>query len=167
MNKPLGLHKIHSPAQADLADCLGDDGEVEEAGDRRHPQYLSLREITLKKYGLTLDGYVALWQAQDGHCAICGREETTIHAGTPRMLAVDHDEATGEIRGLLCFRCNAGLGLFRHDCDALRTAIAYLGRGLAQRAMARVFERVEHVDIPVRGDLHLAQQLPNPVAEGA
>lgn len=55
---------------------------------------------------------------QDGKCAICNT--------VPKVLCVDHDHATGEIRGLLCHRCNKGLGHFYDDLRMLETAIEYL-----------------------------------------
>lgn len=74
----------------------------------------------LDKYGITREEYFALKEAQHGCCAICGREPKT------RRLAVDHDHATGKVRGLLCAACNMGLGAYRDDIAMLRRAIAYL-----------------------------------------
>jgi len=54
-----------------------------------------------EKYGLTLDAFHRLHAAQDGRCAIC-RE--------PKPLHIDHDHASGHVRGLLCRRCNVALG---------------------------------------------------------
>lgn len=73
------------------------------------------------KFGLTWDEYDAIYQAQGGRCAICG--------GKPRayMLAVDHDHKTGEVRGLLCSRCNHRLlGSANDDPARLRKAADYL-----------------------------------------
>lgn len=53
----------------------------------------------LKVYGLTEADFARLEQLQEGTCSICHK--------VPRgRLQVDHDHKTGEIRGLLCWRCN-------------------------------------------------------------
>lgn len=59
------------------------------------------------RYGISLDQYNELLKAQNGVCAIC---ESTCPTG--RNLAVDHSHKTGKVRGLLCVRCNQGLGHF-------------------------------------------------------
>jgi len=50
-------------------------------------------------------------------CTICGERD---------KLVVDHDHVTSEIRGMLCDRCNRGLGHFRDDPDLLEYARIYL-----------------------------------------
>lgn len=77
----------------------------------------------LGKYGLTLDGYNQLLASQNQSCAIC---KQTCPSG--KKLAVDHDHATSEVRGLLCLNCNNGLGRFRDDPELLTRAIEYLSR---------------------------------------
>jgi hypothetical protein len=83
----------------------------------------SLRSSHLKrKYGITVADYEAMLAAQGGGCAICGAPEPAAQS-----LHVDHCHDTGAVRGLLCFRCNAGLGQFDHDRDRLARAASYLG----------------------------------------
>ena len=74
-----------------------------------------------RKFGISLDGYSAMLEAQDGGCAISGRPEP--EGGS---LHVDHDHETGAVRGLLCFRCNGALGQLDEDVERLADAIAYL-----------------------------------------
>jgi hypothetical protein len=69
------------------------------------------------KYGLEPAEREALIAAQDGLCGIC-REEPAEH--------VDHDHGTGEVRGMLCLRCNTGLGNFRDRADIVDRALTYL-----------------------------------------
>jgi len=74
-----------------------------------------------KKYGLTVEQYDEMLLAQGGGCAICGRPPRPDIA-----LYVDHDHATGQVRGLSCFRCNNALGDFNDDPALLASAAAYL-----------------------------------------
>ena len=73
------------------------------------------------RYGITLEEYEHLIEAQHGRCAICGETPT-------RTLRVDHDHVTGAVRGLLCHACNVGIGFFKDDLEKLRAAIRYLAR---------------------------------------
>ena len=61
-------------------------------------------------YGIEPEHYAKLLAAQAGVCAICGKPETKIVRGRLLQLSVDHDHVTGEVRQLLCQRCNAGHG---------------------------------------------------------
>lgn len=80
-----------------------------------------------RKFGISVADYDRLMLEQDGRCASCREAELHIHrSGKKRDLAVDHDHATGIVRGLLCGDCNRGLGLFRDDPVALRAAADYL-----------------------------------------
>ena len=81
----------------------------------------------LAQYGLTPDSYHSLAEAQDFQCAICGDVPvaTKVH---PDGLVVDHDHKTGSVRGLLCGGCNASLGHFNDNAEALQAALRYLER---------------------------------------
>ena len=74
-------------------------------------------------YGITREQYDALIVQQNGLCALCNNPPGK------RALAVDHDHKTKEIRGLLCDRCNVGLGMFHDDPQLLVAAIRYLEKG--------------------------------------
>ncbi len=75
----------------------------------------------LATFGLTLESWTAMLDAQGGVCAICGGVERRGHA-----LSVDHCHATNRVRGLLCGDCNRGLGMYRDRDDLLLRAAEYL-----------------------------------------
>jgi hypothetical protein len=58
---------------------------------------------------------------QDGVCKICSKPPLD----NP-YLCVDHSHITGRVRGLLCTRCNTGLGQFEDDPELLMAAYKYL-----------------------------------------
>lgn len=70
-----------------------------------------------KTYGLTAEQYQALLARQGGKCAICRARPKS------KRLAVDHDHGTGEVRGLLCSRCNHDLLGSAWDSLAMATAL--------------------------------------------
>lgn len=84
-----------------------------------------VRRNALRRYGLTEQDYEVLLKQQNYCCAVCA--DTQEEAGG-HLLSVDHCHKTGVVRGLLCPRCNAGLGQFRDNPDFLKAAIKYLGR---------------------------------------
>lgn len=92
------------------------------------PAYREMKRVSARwsrrkrKYGLTREEYTKRLTEQAGQCSICGEQ-------VGEALRVDHDHATGGVRGLLCERCNAGLGQFRDNVEFLRSAIRYLEHG--------------------------------------
>ena len=92
------------------------------------------RALRLEKtYGLKPGQYEELHAAQGGVCAICRRA-----TGASKKLAVDHDHATGYVRGLLCSVDNKLLGHFRDDPEALLRAANYLINPPAHDAIGKV-----------------------------
>lgn len=82
-----------------------------------------------KKYGLSKDAFNALYDQQQGKCAICGIDAKTRQLpGRWHVLYVDHSHTTGKVRGLLCLHCNSLLGFSRESIDRLFAAINYLSR---------------------------------------
>ena len=81
-----------------------------------------------EQYG-EIPEYLRLMKSlQNGLCAICQRKAT---------LYIDHDHATGQVRGWLCARCNTGLGYLGDSTLLLQRAIDYL---------LGVQERRQHVE---------------------
>jgi len=74
-------------------------------------------------YGVTPDEYEAMMLSQDGRCAICRSDAWPGKHNRPH---VDHDHVTGKVRGLLCGKCNVGLGNLGDDPERLRAAAAYI-----------------------------------------
>jgi hypothetical protein len=83
----------------------------------------------LAAYGLSKEDYDRMLAQQHGACAICKQRSQA-------TLCIDHDHSTGEVRGLLCRKCNMGLGLYDDDPCRLRAAAAYL-EAWRKRAGAR------------------------------
>ena len=77
----------------------------------------------VRKYGVTLADYQVMLEAQGGNCAICRKPEAHQFKG---VFHVDHDHATGAVRGLLCRGCNHMLGVVGDDPAILARAIRYL-----------------------------------------
>jgi hypothetical protein len=84
-----------------------------------------------KKYGITLVQYEALVAACGNKCAICKRGPSGV--GRAGILYVDHDHATGEMRGLLCAKCNIMLGGSRDVPETLEAGAAYLRQYAARK----------------------------------
>ena len=79
------------------------------------------------RYKITLQQYEEMFQKQNGLCAICNQPEMNKHQnGKIKSLSVDHDHETGEVRSLLCSRCNCGLGNFKDNPEILLKAYNYL-----------------------------------------
>lgn len=94
---------------------------------KRNPDACKRSDLK-KRFGISLERYNEMKEAQKHVCAICGNPETAIDHRTKKLrdLAVDHCHITGEIRGLLCTRCNTAIGLLQDDVDLLAKAISYL-----------------------------------------
>jgi hypothetical protein len=79
----------------------------------------------VRNYGIGLDKYEKMFETQNGICAICGLEQQSTRN---IRLCVDHCHDTGMVRGLLCDRCNRGIGLLQDDYRILDKASTYLRR---------------------------------------
>lgn len=77
------------------------------------------RWVNIKaKYGLTEEDYNLIITDQKDKCLICEEELKEPH--------IDHCHTTGRVRGVLCSRCNTGLGKFKDSVQMLEKAKQYL-----------------------------------------
>lgn len=84
-----------------------------EQRDKSRRRYLS------RTYDLANSDYERLLADQNYRCAVC-------HKRSAKSFCVDHCHKTGIVRGLLCFRCNAGIGLLGDDVERIEVALGYL-----------------------------------------
>ena len=72
-------------------------------------------------FKIPAEQYEQMLKAQDGKCAICKNE-----CSSGMRLSVDHDHSSNKIRGLLCGKCNRGLGMYDDNENRLLLAVKYL-----------------------------------------
>jgi Recombination endonuclease VII len=108
---------------------------------KEHPDRMARyrRNSKLKHYGLTEDEYLAIIEAAGGRCEICRTDKPG--GKRIRFWMIDHDHATGDVRGILCENCNRALGMMQDDPDRLRAAAAYLERKAGSNGDARDKQR--------------------------
>lgn len=88
--------------------------------------------ILKHRFGLTLIDYHQMYENQKGCCAICGKP-ITLYAESrdlSSVACVDHNHDTLEVRGLLCNKCNTGIGMLNEDIRILTNAIEYIKKGV-------------------------------------
>lgn len=107
--------------------CLTHSPKRQRESRKKNPE--RFKHYTLKRdYGISLELYQKMLVDQRGLCAICeapsGSERSNNNGY--KTLSVDHNHASGAIRGLLCSRCNKALGDFMDRPDLLRKAAEYL-----------------------------------------
>jgi hypothetical protein len=74
-----------------------------------------------KRYGLTAQQKQAMIEDQGGKCAICQSDLQTTH-----NVCVDHCHKTNKVRGILCRKCNLGIGHLNDSIDILKSAQKYI-----------------------------------------
>ncbi len=117
-----------SPGFGSRATC----GVCKDRSDRYQAKTAPARRVkdVARIYGLTTDQLESMREDQANLCAICGEPETKARAdGHVFALAVDHNHVTGEVRALLCYRCNQLVGwLEQASPSIIASAVAYLNR---------------------------------------
>lgn len=77
-----------------------------------------------RRYNITKEDYERMLESQGSVCKICGKPPRNTSQQTA-VLHVDHNHTTGKVRGLLCGKCNTGLGFIEQE-ELLKAAKAYL-----------------------------------------
>ena len=94
--------------------------EISRAWRKKNPDWA--RSWKLKTlYGVTLEEYHKIFEKQGKCCAVC-----KIKVPTKPGWCLDHNHKTGEMRGILCPKCNRGLGYLDDSAKNLKNAIEYL-----------------------------------------
>ena len=75
------------------------------------------------RYNIDISKYKELLEEQNNCCAICKGKKPLY-----KYFTVDHCHKSGHVRGLLCHKCNKGLGLFNDNIDILKASIEYLNK---------------------------------------
>lgn len=74
------------------------------------------------QYGISLEDYNHMFEAQGGCCKLCAKHQTEIKG----RLHVDHRHSDRKVRGLLCGKCNQALGLLNEDLSTIKAMEEYL-----------------------------------------
>lgn len=80
-------------------------------------RYIIAERQRAQNYGITRDQFESMLKDRQGRCDICKRQS---------LIEVDHIHGTTLIRGMLCGRCNTGLGKFGDTLEGLLPALVYL-----------------------------------------
>lgn len=80
-----------------------------------------------RQFGIGIEEEARMLAECGNRCEICGESPSGVGKST-RRLHVDHDAGSGQIRGMLCSKCNQGIGMFNHKPERLHAAAAYLIR---------------------------------------
>jgi hypothetical protein len=126
VSKPVS--EFHKPNKKDCKDCRNEARrgarQAENNYDPKTWKQSQKRDYQLRSnYGITLEEYNRNWSEQEGCCYVCGVHETVYK----KSLAVDHNHETGQVRSLLCGKCNTALGQVDESIERLQALIDYLG----------------------------------------
>ncbi len=91
---------------------------------KRNPekwQRIRRNSVLKREFGITIEQYEAMLEAQGNVCAICS-DPIGDRGG------VDHNHSTGKVRDVLCQFCNIAIGNLRDDPQRAEAVAAYLRR---------------------------------------
>ncbi len=99
-------------------------GSASERGAQwRKRNFPQRRDYELRsEYGIDLNTYHQMFDEQSGCCAICGKHQDVL----TKTLSVDHSHTTGQVRRLLCHKCNMAIGLLDDSPELAAKVSQYL-----------------------------------------
>jgi hypothetical protein len=110
--------------RSNCRECLAANATLKNRENHSDAQvYWWSRQIA--KYGLTPQSWKELFDSQGGKCAICH-----VDVNGKKRFHVDHDHNTGQVRGILCTKCNVGIGALKDDAETVFNAYLYLSRAV-------------------------------------
>ena len=120
IEKPLSEFSIRSDNKKPLGKCKLC---VKEYSKNHHLKNLNKRknQKLQKSYGISLSEKLNMLKKQNNKCEICKMKFNEISDAH-----VDHCHITKKVRGLLCTKCNPGIGFFEDSLDKLKSALKYL-----------------------------------------
>lgn len=120
------------------ARCAADPDHRKKLAEKSRQWRAENRELCLKvvrsnnlkrQFGITIEQWEAMYEKQNGLCAICEQPETATHRnGKLQRLAVDHCHKSMRNRGLLCAKCNHALERIENIPEWGTKALAYLAK---------------------------------------
>ncbi len=92
-------------------------GRAQKDKKKMDPGYAKAKHL-MNSYGITVEQHKQMYLDQDGCCALCEKsvEYSKIHT--------DHNHVNGKVRGLLCARCNIGMG-WADQIEFIERALLY------------------------------------------
>lgn len=143
----------YSPGCRECSKKVAKDHRAKKHTDPAYAEYMRWYFMRVN-YGISREQYGQLLADQNGLCRLCGTEGEYVKrpgktvAGLDAFgLCVDHDHATGVIRGLLCNNCNRALGLLKDDQLLLSKALTYVTTSGAAMRPAHIPTRAKNVPI--------------------
>jgi hypothetical protein len=98
---------------------------------------------TNKRYGITMIERDKMIVNQNNKCLICGVDFSSI---PQNHICIDHNHITGKVRGILCNKCNSGLGMFRDNPGYILKAVEYIKSSESEikKAEIKTFDMVNN-----------------------
>lgn len=91
------------------------------------------------RYNMTPEDWAAMLASQGGCCAICQKPQVQ----EPIRFATDHCHTNGNVRGLLCKRCNLSLGWYEEFKVRVQEYLnERLADGIRQKCMFELYEEI-------------------------